>query len=260
MVNNTKIKSNGSAWKCLAFLLIGLIIGWGVGFYIGSTDLITIGNGDDANTEVEKTDKNDRNDEANNDNDNNAQAVVEEPEPAELDISNSPFMGDDDAAITIVDFSDYQCPYCARLSTDIVAQLKTNYIDIGKVKYVFKDFPLNFHHQALAAAMAARCAGDQDNFWEMHDVIFENQKDWSGQNLAEEIFAGYAEDLGLNTTSFDSCMEEQKYAKEIEKDKNEGMLNGVKGTPTLFVNGQIMRGLPATYEGFAAFLDTQLEE
>jgi protein-disulfide isomerase len=252
---------SGGAWKGVALLLIGLILGLIGGYYVGANDIITFNTGDSLEKSIDDdSDKAaDNNVAADKDEDDNDEPEkVEPPKEAVIELEGANFMGDEDAPITIVDYSDYQCPYCSRLSTGIVAKMKDTYIAEGKVKYIFKDFPLSFHKQANDASLSARCAGDQGEFWGMHDLLFENQGDWSGDINAVETFTSYAEDLGLDTEAFTACVDDQKFAQEILDDKNEGISNGVQGTPSLVVNGQLMRGLPPSYEVFAAQLDELL--
>lgn len=148
---------------------------------------------------------------------------------------NLPQLGQENAAVTIVEFSDYQCPFCQRLVNDAVAQIKTNYINNGKVKLYFRDFPLSFHANALPAANAARCANEQGKFWEMHDKLFQMQTTWSSISDAKGLFVGYATELGLNNATFEACYSANKYTSAITADENEGQRYGVQGTPGTFL-------------------------
>ena len=122
-------------------------------------------------------------------------------------------------------------------------QIKENYIDDGQVYYIFKDFPLtNIHPQAVKAAEAARCAGDQDNYLAMHDKLFATQGEWQGRSDAVDKFVGYAGDLGLNTASFTTCVESAKHETAVMQDLEEGSQLGVTGTPAFFINGHSMSG------------------
>jgi protein-disulfide isomerase len=146
-----------------------------------------------------------------------------------------PLLGQESASVAWVEFSDYQCPFCERLYTGAEAQVKTNYIDTGKVKLYFRDFPLSFHPQALPAAMAAACANEQGKFWDMHGKLFTGQQTWSGASDADSIFAGYATDLGLNDTAFLKCYNESTYLEDITNDFSDGQSYGVQGTPSNFL-------------------------
>jgi protein-disulfide isomerase len=149
------------------------------------------------------------------------------------------FLGEEDAPVTIVEFSEYQCPYCKRHFDQVMPQIKEKYIDTGKVKYIFRDFPLEFHDQALPAALAAECAGDEgnDKYFEMHDKLFENQAD-----LSEEKIKELAEEIGLDMSSFDDCFDNETYKEEVEKDAADGKSIGVTGTPAFIINGWGLKG------------------
>lgn len=157
--------------------------------------------------------------------------------------------GSASAPITLVEFSDFQCPYCGKFWKDTLPQIEENYVKTGKVKLVYRDFPLPFHPQAQPAALASECAHEQGKFWEMHDAIFENQKEWAGQEGAGDFFKAYGKKIGLNGKQFDECMKSKKYASEVMKDVVDGSAVGVGGTPGFFVNGKAISGaLP--YENF----------
>ncbi len=151
--------------------------------------------------------------------------------PVTMSVGDGPALGHADAPITIVEFSDYQCPFCKRHSTSTLAALKASYIDTGKVRYVFRDFPLDsIHPYARKAAEAAHCAGDQDKFWDMHDILFANQS-----ALMQDNLKGFARDMKLDVDAFDACFDNGKYAKRVEADVAAGAAVGVTGTPKFFV-------------------------
>lgn len=161
------------------------------------------------------------------------QAPAEEmPEPLEVtvNIDDDVVLGNNDAPVTIIEFSDYQCPFCRRHFKNTFSEIERDYIKTGKVKYVFRDFPLDFHKQAPKAAEAAHCAGDQGRYWDMHNKIFDNQSEIQVENLKK-----YAADIGLDAGSFNSCLDSGKYVSEIEKDTDDGRKIGVSGTPTFFI-------------------------
>jgi protein-disulfide isomerase len=163
-------------------------------------------------------------------------------------------LGDDDAPVTIVEFSDYECPFCGRHFQQTYPQLKADYIDTGKVRLVFRDFPLSFHPSAQKAAEAAECAGDQNKYWEMHDKLFQNQQALGVTNLKQ-----YAADLGLNTGTFNSCLDSGKYAQEIQADMADGSAAGVSGTPSFFINGRLVVGAQP-YQVFQQAIEAELAE
>ena len=153
------------------------------------------------------------------------------PTVSEASIDDDPILGEKDAPLTLIEFSDYQCPFCGRFARDTLPLIKKEFIEKGKVRYVFRDFPVHrIHPQAQKAAEAAQCAGGQDKYWEMHDLIFENQKAMEVENLK-----GYAEGLGLNMKDFNKCLEDGRYAEEVMKDLAAGGRAGIRGTPSFIL-------------------------
>ncbi|PID85664.1 MAG: hypothetical protein CSB13_07185 [Chloroflexi bacterium] len=169
-------------------------------------------------------------------------------------------MGDPDAPITIIEYTDYQCPFCTRHFVETLPLLKENFIDTGKVYYVVKDFPLtNIHPQATKAGEAARCAGEQDAYMPMHDAIFAGQAAWSGNPDAANLFIGYAADLGLDKEAFSECLNSGRLETAVLDNMNEGASFGVTGTPAFFINGILVSGaLP--YDSFEQGLNNMLAE
>ena len=165
-----------------------------------------------------------------------------EPEPSEpVDMvalmDDDAVKGEESAPVTIVEFSDFECPYCSRFYSQTLSQIEENYIDTGKVKMVHRDYPLPFHGNAQKAAEATECADDQGKFWEMHDMLYENNTALSVDNIK-----GYAAELGLNTGDFDSCLDSGKYYDEVQKDMADGSAAGVTGTPGFLINGELVVG------------------
>lgn len=142
--------------------------------------------------------------------------------------------GKKNAPITIVEYSDYQCPYCKSFHTTMKEVMK-NYPD--DVRWVLKHYPLNFHPFAQKAAEGAECAGEQNKFWEYSDKIYENQ-----DNLSSEMLSQTAKDLGLNAQKFDNCLSSGKMAAKVKADLSEGQALGVRGTPGSFINGKSIPG------------------
>jgi protein-disulfide isomerase len=164
-------------------------------------------------------------------------------ETSEPDVSESFSMGDPNAPVVIIEYTDFQCPFCSRYFEQTFSQIKENFVDKGLVYYIFKDFPLtNIHPQAVKAAEAARCAGDQDSYSQMHGKLFSSQGEWSGRSNASELFIKYAEDLGLDSDSFAACLENGQYEAAVMQDLDEGTQLGVNGTPAFFINGHSMSG------------------
>jgi protein-disulfide isomerase len=146
-----------------------------------------------------------------------------------------------------------------RHSQQTYPRIVEEYVDTGIVRYVFKDFPLNsIHPQAAEAAQAARCAGDQDAFVAMHDLLFQRQMQWSGQSPTD-IFVGFAENLDLDPVAFEDCLTSGKYEDAVEADLNQGLQLGVTGTPAFFINGYAVSGAQP-YELFQQAFDSLLAE
>ncbi len=172
----------------------------------------------------------------------------------EVSADDDAFLGDADAPVTIIEFSDYECPFCGRFFSQTLPEIKKEYIDKGLVKLVYRDFPLSFHPNAQKAAEAAECAGDQGSYFEMHDKIFENQQAIGVANLK-----AYAADLGLNTVAFSNCLDSGKYAQEVRDDTADGQAAGVSGTPSFFINGKKLIGAQP-FDAFKAIIDAELAE
>lgn len=156
-------------------------------------------------------------------------------EPTRVEVAAiGPSYGPETAPVTIVEFSDFQCPYCARLIPTL-EEVKKKYGD--KVRIVFRQYPLNFHQHAQKAAEASLCANEQGKFWEFHDAMFQNQ-----QALAVEQLKAKAAELGMNAEQFNSCLDGAKYAAQVKTDFDEGAKAGVNGTPAMFINGRFLSG------------------
>jgi protein-disulfide isomerase len=144
-----------------------------------------------------------------------------------ISIGDSPYKGKADATVTLVEFSDYQCPFCARNYREVMPTLEKEYIDTGKLKFVMRENPIpSLHRNANNASMAALCAGDQDKYWEMHNLLFDNQRELDVDNL--KAFAGT---IGLDTGVFNECLDSKKYEERLAADIASGAKLGVRGTP-----------------------------
>ncbi len=168
--------------------------------------------------------------------------------------SDSHVEGEKNAKVTIVEFGDFQCPACGA-AHPVVAQILREYQ--GKVTFVFRNFPLPMHKNAQTAAEAAEAAGAQGKFFEMHNLLFSNQKEWENSSNPMEQFSQYAKELKLDEAKFKADVEGKKYAKKIEKDVNDGYAVGVNSTPTFYINGVKQEGgLP--YNEFKEKIDAAL--
>ncbi len=153
-----------------------------------------------------------------------------------LDLSNRPFRGDKNAPVTIVEITDYQCPFCARHVRDTMPQIVKDYIDTGKVKYYVLDLPLeSIHPNAFKAAAAVRCANEQGKYWEMHDLLFANQK-----TLAQ--WDAHAATVGLDAAQFSGCLSSGKFDADVRKDMAQAQAAGVSGTPGFYLGTSDAKG------------------
>jgi len=175
------------------------------------------------------------------------------PEPPILPVSadDDPSVGPANAPITIVEFSDFQCPYC-KLSVPLIKEILAKYPD--KVKVVYRDYPGPNHPHAPQAAEAAQCAGDQGKFWEYHDSLFDRQAPGTGWN-----FTDLAKEIGLNDDVFATCLNTGRYREEVAKDLHDGFTLGVTSTPTFFINGRPLVGARPFAE-FQAVIDKLLNQ
>ncbi len=173
-------------------------------------------------------------------------------EPMRIEVASEGFpeKGPADAPVTIVEFSDFECPYCSRVLPTL-RQVMENYSDT--VRVVFRQFPLNsIHPRAQKAAEASLCAEEQGKFWELHDLMFEEQKALAVDQLKEK-----AARIGLDSTAFDECVDSGRFAEQVATDLSEGAAAGVSGTPAMFVNGRFLSGAVA-YDTLAAIVDEEL--
>jgi protein-disulfide isomerase len=163
--------------------------------------------------------------------------------------AEGPSKGPAKAPVTIVEFSDFECPYCGRAEA-VVSQVLATYGD--KVRLVYRDYPLPMHPSAPKAAEAAHCAADQGKYWEMHGKLFANQR-----GLAVEALKGYAGELGLDSAKFGACLDSGEKAKVVEAHRKAGDEAGVSGTPAFFVNGVLLSGAQP-FEAFKQLVDAEL--
>lgn len=179
----------------------------------------------------------------------------EKPQRPSFDVKagNAPYFGDKNAKVTIIEFSDFQCPFCSK-GAEVLTELKKKYGK--KIKIVFKQYPLPFHSQAKGAAVASLCANEQsvDYFWKLHDEMFADQSKLSKDNLKQT-----AKSLGLDSGKFDKCLDDNKYIAQVEQDIQQGKDIGVKSTPTFYVNGMLVAGAQPV-EIFSEIIDQELSK
>lgn len=148
-------------------------------------------------------------------------------QPQTVELGDSPVKGVADAPVTLIEYSDYQCPFCARNYREVLPILEKEYIETGQVKFVMREYPLpSIHRDAMNAAMAAQCAGDQGKYWEMHNLLFDNQRQLGVDNLKQ-----FAEDIGLDTGKFNECLDTKAHEKTVQRDLASGAKLGIRGTP-----------------------------
>ena len=190
---------------------------------------------------------------------------IPQPQTISVSIDDDPMIGNPNAPITIIEFSDFQCPFCNRFHSETFPLIQTNYIDMGKVNFVYRDFPItSIHPNAIPAALAAECADEQGKFWEYHDKIFENQGVWNKMEITNSIilFKEFASKLNLNQDQFNSCLDSGKYIEEVNNDLNDGRDYGVTGTPGFFIGndklGYVKVSGAKPYQSFQTVLDEVL--
>jgi protein-disulfide isomerase len=168
-------------------------------------------------------------------------------------------MGDPDAPIMMVEYTDYQCPFCKRYHEETFSQILSEYVETGQVYYVVKDFPLtSIHPQAVLASQATWCADEQGAYMAMADRLFATQGQWGGGDAAL-VMVGYATSLGLDSAAFEACLDSNRYEERVLGNLREGAGFGVTGTPGFFINGNLVSGA-YPFEAFAQALDRLLVE
>jgi len=175
-------------------------------------------------------------------------SVALKPTVVDVAAAGRPERGPKNASVTIIEFSDYQCPFCQK-AEDVVDQVMKTYAD--KVRLVYRDYPLPFHPNARPASEAAACANAQGKFWEYHAKLFH------GDGLEPEKLKTYADQVGLDRKKFDDCLEKKPFKAEIDKDVKDGEKAGVNGTPAFFINGRMLSGAQP-FEKFKEVIDDEL--
>ena len=220
-----KIKK-GDLWRYSTFLLLALLVVGAFVFFTGGDD---------------------------NGNVNNNGNTGGTPSQVSADADDDAVLGDADAPVTIIEFRYYQCPFCGRFYAQTLPLLKSQYVDTGKVKMVFRDFPLTqIHPMAMPAAQATECVreeGGDDAFWEMHDVLFENQESLSNANLIM-----WAMEIGYD---IEDCLNSGKYASEVQNDIKDAVAAGGQGTPYFVINGKPLSGAQP-FEAFQQIIESEL--
>ena len=159
-------------------------------------------------------------------------------EGVKVQIGHSPSLGSPSAPLTMVEFTDYQCFFCRRFYLDSFGELKKNYIDTGKLRYVVRDFPLSFHGNAMKAAQAAHCAGAQDQYWPMRNALISNQSD-----LSQDALWGYAQGLKLDMARFRTCLASDNFVAEIQRSMEDASSIDISGTPSFVLGKSVPDGV-----------------
>jgi protein-disulfide isomerase len=203
-----------------------------------------------------------------------AQATPTPPVVVAASVDDDPAWGPEDAPVTIIEFSDFECPFCDRFFSETYPQIKQDYE--GQIRFVYRDFPLSsIHPWAQKAAEAGECADEQGKFWEFHDAVFQNQSSvtdsyqvaatatpddaTAGLAAAVNKLKDLAGQVGLDTAAFNQCLDSDKYAQEVQKDYQDGITYGVTGTPAFFINGVSIIGAQP-YANFKSVIDAALQE
>ncbi|MBI2034614.1 MAG: DsbA family protein [Candidatus Levybacteria bacterium] len=190
----------------------------------------------------------------------NAPTAPARPTKLDVGIGKLPLLGDANAKVTIVEFSDFQCPFCRKFYNEALQQIKKDYIDTGKVKLAYRHFPLSFHPMSMPSALASECANEQGRFWDYHDKMFEEQEKL-GQGTVQytsDDLKTWAQNIGLNTTQFNTCLDSEKYKDKVQKDISEATAAGVNSTPTFSINGEIVEGAQP-FNAFKTAIDRALK-
>lgn len=176
---------------------------------------------------------------------------------AKLYDESDPFLGNPEAPVTIVEFSDFQCPFCGRFFKTAEPQIIEKYVKTGKVKFVYRDFAF-LGEESQWAAEAAECAHEQGKFWEYHDYLFNHQQGENQGAFSKANLKRFAGAVGLDTEAFNGCFDSGKYTEEVQKDSSDGRALSVSGTPTNFINGKAVVGaLP--FEEFQKIIEAELK-
>jgi len=184
------------------------------------------------------------------------QAQADPNKKYDVSVGSYPVQGNKDAKVTIVEFADYQCPFCEKLYTDTISQIIKQYVDTGKAKFAYRDYAF-LGQESTWASEATACANDQGKYWEFHDYLFTHQGSENSGALSKDNLKGFAATLGLNTDKFNSCLDTDKYAKQVADDLAAGQKGGVQGTPAVFVDGKVVVGAEP-FSTFQKLIDQEL--
>ena len=232
-LNNVRYTGGGFSLLGIASLAIVFLLGLGVGYLLWGRAASTINSPQKAAAAVEPT------------------PAPQQIKRYDVPEDGDPSLGPQTAAITIIEFSDFECPYCRKWQLEVWPQLVQEYGD--QVRLVYRDFPLyGLHANAAPAAEAANCAGDQGQYWDFHDKLFTTDSTYS-----MDLFTQFAQELNLNMDDFNTCLSSGKYADEVQADYEWAANLGISSTPTFFINGIPMVGAQP-FENFKSLIDQEL--
>ena len=184
--------------------------------------------------------------------------VGEKPEKILKELpKNAPVLGNPNAKLTIVEFADFQCPFCGKFHNSVFPSIKSEYIDTGKVKIVYLDYAF-LGQESLDAAEAAKCAAEQGKFWEYHNQIYTNQRGENQNAFNTTVLRGFATNTGLDLAQFDLCVSQNKYDTLISEELSLGKKYGVTGTPAFLIGKQVIKG-SSNIETFRSVIDAELK-
>ncbi|MBI3047560.1 MAG: DsbA family protein [Acidobacteria bacterium] len=178
-----------------------------------------------------------------------------------IGIDDDPQLGKPDAKVTIIEFGDFQCPFCRAFWRETLPRTKKEYVDTGRVRIVFRDFAQDVHPEAMMTAMAAECADDQGKYWEFHDKAFREQ-DRRGRDVVRYRVADvkrWAAEIGLEPAAFNECLDSERYKAEVQKDYKDGADIGMNGTPVFFINGRALVGAHP-FSSFQQIIEDELRK
>lgn len=185
-----------------------------------------------------------------------AQPSLAPGKPVNVAVGNLPVLGNKDAKVKVIEFADFQCPFCEKWYTDVGKNLINDYVKTGKIAFYWRDYPF-LGQESNWSAGAARCANEQGKFWEFHDYLYTHQGQENSGAFSKDNLKKFAADLGLNTDQFNSCLDADKYSKDYQADLSDGQKAGVNGTPTVFINGVPVVGAQP-YTAFQTAIDQAL--
>jgi protein-disulfide isomerase len=178
-----------------------------------------------------------------------------------IGVDDDPQLGNADAKVTIIEFGDFQCPFCRAFWRETLPRIRKEYVDTGRVRIVYRDFAQDVHPEALMTAMAAECAEDQGKYWEFHDKVFREQ-DRRGRDVVRYRAADvkrWAGEIGLDATVFNECLDSERHKAEVQKDYNDGADVGMNGTPVFFINGRALVGAHP-FQTFQKVIEEELKK